>query len=416
MQKIALYILVTVLFAFASNAQTLNGKVLAKDNNQPVGSASVYLSNTSIGTTTNVNGEFTLTNFPSGRYELIVSCIGYEPYQLVVNSNNLLPITIYLKPRVKELEEVTVEPYEKSGWEKYGKSFLDWFIGKSAFASDCRIKNTEVIRFRFRRKENKLEAYAYEPLIIINEALGYEIKYDLTKFEYNYGSGLLYFGGYPFFVDMETKRKGKIRRWDRKRAETYQGSLMHFMRALYRNKISDEGFEVRQILREFNNEKKRVQAILKNRMKGAAVNGSGKIVFTNGNISLGGDTGDSSTYYNRIMREPDTKEILINQLLPGDSIAYAFDSVTAALDFKELLQIIYRGKSEPDEYIKERRQAKANPFIESRLELINKRPVAVIRSGLYYEGADLISYGYWAFSEKMATMLPYDYKPPKKNK
>ena len=69
-----------VLFFLNSRAQKLlRGVVIDAEKNKPVQNASVFLNTTSIGTLTNEEGNFSLT-IPSGRYELIVSSIGYETY------------------------------------------------------------------------------------------------------------------------------------------------------------------------------------------------------------------------------------------------------------------------------------------------------------------------------------------------
>lgn len=400
-----------------SFGQNFSGKIFASDTKLPIQSASIYLSNTSVGTTSNVNGEFTIPNFPSGRFDLIVSCLGYEPYQTTVVSSKLEDVIIYLIPRAKELQEVIVQSYEKDGWTKWGKTFLECFIGNSALAPTCIIKNKEVVKFRYDRKENTLYAFANETLVIENEMLGYNIKYDMVKFEYDLTTRLLFFGGFPLFTQMETKRKGKITRWEEQRSEVYYGSMMHFMRALYRNRISEEEFEVRKLLKQPNLEKQRVTAIMKQRMKGAKQGANGLITYvetdsTTSNIYRA----DSTVYYNRMMREPDEQTIVMNELLPGDSIAYAKDSVTATLDFTDRLQIIYRKKAEPIEFAREYMQAKPNDFIQSVIYLIHQLPIFVTANGMHYQGTDLLSSGFWGWSEKMGNALPFDYKPPPQKK
>jgi hypothetical protein len=397
-------------------AQSFSGIIFSADTKQPVPFASVYLSNTSVGTTSNAQGKFVINNFPEGRYDLIVSCMGYEPYQTTIQSNKLNEIEIFLKPRVQELKEVVVQSYEKDGWSKWGKFFLDCFIGHSAYAANCTIKNTEAIKFRYDKKGRILAAFANEPLIIVNESLGYEIKYDLVNFEYNQTKSLLFYSGYPFFTPIETTKKGKQNRWEKKRLNAYEGSMMHFMRALYRNKIADEKFEMRKLIKVPNDEKKRIQAIVSNKIKVNVASGKSTIrIGSSGSFNTGeNEFSDSSIYYNRILGEPDEKSILINQLLSGDSIAYAHDSTTAALYFTDYLQIIYRGKSEPTEYAKEQMRLDVYKFQESTIQLINNRPVYVTSNGMYHSGTDILSTGFWGWNEKMATMLPFDYKPPKK--
>jgi hypothetical protein len=195
------------LFIFAStctlaNAQSLKGRIIASDTRKPVVSANVFLSNTSIGTTTNENGEFILQHFPAGRYDMVVSFIGYESYTISVQSNKLPDnLDIVIKPKINELQEVILEPYEKNGWEKWGTFFLENFIGTSQLARDCKLLNKDVLKFRMNRKTNTLRVSADDRLQIENRALGYNLKYDLVSFEFNFGSRVLVYQGCESRVD-----------------------------------------------------------------------------------------------------------------------------------------------------------------------------------------------------------------------
>ncbi|MFK4985418.1 carboxypeptidase-like regulatory domain-containing protein, partial [Klebsiella pneumoniae] len=87
----------------------------------PVNAASIYLSNTSVGTVSKEDGSFQIHSFPSGRYDLVVSILGFETYIVAVQSNKLPDfLEIVLKPKVNDLQEIVVEPYDKNGWEKWG--------------------------------------------------------------------------------------------------------------------------------------------------------------------------------------------------------------------------------------------------------------------------------------------------------
>lgn len=405
-----------LLFLFLNyqciQAQSLSGIVLSSETKMPVAFASVYLANTSVGTTTSEKGEFVIQNFPNGRYELVVSSIGYETYQTVVQSNKLEFVTLYLKIRAKELDEVVVQSYEKDGWNKWGKLFLESFIGTSAFAQNCSIKNYKAIRFRFNKKENTLVAFANETLLIENKDLGYLIKYDLIDFTYHFRTSLLFYSGYPFFTPIETGKKRKQIRWEKNRNEAYKGSIMHFMRALYRNTFEEENFELRRLYRIPNTEKIRVKTIMANNFKNtnSSTDRAVKMQLSGNVIQLNGNE-DSTEYYNRILREPDEKNILVNQLLSGDSIAYAYDKTTAALDFENYIQVVYKGKAEPYEYVQYKKQNNTAKNLTSIIHLVNKHPVYVLANGIYYQGNDLLCSEYWAWSEKLATLLPFDFKP-----
>lgn len=391
--------------------QTLRGKVIASDSKQPIHLANVFLSNTSIGTVTNAEGVFVVDRFPQGRFDVVISCIGYETYVTTIQYAQLPAfIEVVLKPKVNILQEVVVEPYEKNGWERYGEFFIENFIGTSALAADCKLKNPETIRFRYNKKENILRAFADEPIVLENRALGYILRYDLKLFEFNYATRIFYFQGYPLFENIETDRKRLLNRWERNRIEAYYGSMMHFMRSLFRNQLIEEGFEIRKLIKISEEEKKRVRNITNSR---TYVNGNGSIIINDS--LLGNGNKDSVDYYRKVMRQPEKMAVLINQLLPGDSIAFAIDSFTAGLYFDDHLQVIYKYKQAPDEYVRMNSlSVQSKTPVVSEIFLPKKNAVSVLANGSYFEGLDLITSGYWGWWEKLATMLPFDYKPPKK--
>ena len=391
------------LFCFIANSQKiLKGVVLDAEKNKPIPNASVFLNTTSFGTVTNGEGNFELS-IPNGRFDLIVSSIGYETHNQTINTSSLSDfITIKLKIKSKMLETVVVEPYEKDGWEKWGKFFLENFIGTSANAQNCKIKNSNVIHFRNSKKNNELSAIADEPLIIENKALGYNLKYQLENFTYNFKTHYLLYIGYPFFQPMKGG-EARQRHWEKKRSEVYFGSMMHFLRGVYRNKINEEGFEIRSLQKIPNTEKQRVRLAYSGNMH-QVKSADGKMIITHINR-------DTADYYDRILRQDDDINVVGKNILPGDSVAYGLDSVTAALDFKNYLLVLYKNKVAPIEY---RQQfPRSGAAMMSQIVLINEKPIEIEANGSYYSPVDLMSTGYWAWSEKIANMLPFDYQPPK---
>ena len=375
--------------------------LVTDEESKPIPGASVFLNNTSLGTRTNEDGKFELL-IPAGKFDLIISSVGYETFNKTITTHGLQDfISIKLKIKEKELDEVIVGPYEKDGWEKWGTFFLQSFIGTSANATQCRIKNSKVIKFRNSKKKNELTAYASEPLVIENKALGYTIHYQLETFKYNFGTHFLLYEGYPFFENMKGN-SGKKVKWENRRSEAYSGSVLHFMRCVYRNRIIQEGFEVHPLQKIPNLEKRRVKMVYERNMK--------RIETANGKSVISIINQDSADYYDRVLKQEDHIDVVGKNILPGDSIAYAADSVTAGLYFENYLLVIYKNKKVPFEYLKEFPEEGVSMM--SQISLQNNRPVVIELNGSYYDPADLVSLGYWAWSEKMATMLPFDYQPP----
>ena len=168
--------ILSVFFLFTvcqsvSAQKNISGVVKSADNGQPVAGASVFLNNTSVGTVTSNTGAFNL-NLPIGKFDLVISSIGYITQVKTISSQESTDhFIIQLQPEVKELQAVVVEPFEKDGWAKWGQLFLDNFIGISSMAKECRIKNKETIRFRYSKTKQIVTAHTTEPLIIENDYL-----------------------------------------------------------------------------------------------------------------------------------------------------------------------------------------------------------------------------------------------------
>jgi hypothetical protein len=399
----------------------LKGTVTDKETGKPLPGASVFMSNTSFGTATKEDGSFILQQLPAGKYDMVVSAIGYETVVLSVQTAAIkIPQPIALQPKAHELEAVVLEPYEKNGWEKWGKFFLENFIGTSALAADCKLKNYQVIHFRNSKARNELTAIANEPLIIENKALGYVIQYQLEQFTYRFRERYLLYTGYPLFKSMDG-RPAKQRRWYKNREEVYYGSVMHFMRSVYRNRLQEEKFLVYRLKKQPNLEKKRVKQLYASGAVQQHRNNTGRgtdmraiVMQPGGGVAVPG--ADSSDYYSRVLRQPDEINLLSAQPLPGDSIAYAIDATTAGMDFPDYLQVVYTGKEEPVLYLQQTMQGGKPGYITSQITLLNKRPLEIYSNGVYYNPTDLLSSGYWGWSEKIAHMLPFDYKPMRSTK
>lgn len=399
-----------VLTGSVAFGQTLRGKVTATDTHKPVASANVFLSNTSVGTVTNEQGEFVIDHIPAGKYDLVVSFVGYESYILSIQSNKLpADLTIGLTPKINELQEVILEPYEKDGWQKFGLFFLENYIGTSAFAQECKLLNKEVVRFRLNKKTNVLTVTSTDRLVIENRALGYTLRYDLVKFEYNFSTRMLVYQGYPLFEEMTTNRERVKKRWIENRQYAYYGSLTHFMRSLYRNKLAEQDFQVRKLIKIPEEEKKRVNLIFQQKTREAMAAAKTRGIVLDKTLGI---DADSLAYYKKVRLAPDSFNVLINTLLPGDSLAYLIDSVVIGFEFSDYLHIIYPKKKTPPEFYRFIHKREMDEPTTSELFRLGDEPILVWPNGSYHEGTNLITSGYWGWSEKMASLLPSDYWPP----
>jgi hypothetical protein len=87
----------------------LRGSVISEETQKPLPSASVYLNNTSLGTITSEQGLFVINKIPSGKFRLVVSCVGYEAYISLIDPRVLSKdFMIALKTKPQELAGFSV--------------------------------------------------------------------------------------------------------------------------------------------------------------------------------------------------------------------------------------------------------------------------------------------------------------------
>lgn len=104
----------------------------------------------------------------------------------------------------------------------------------------------------FSHQGNTLQAAAQEPLLIENRALGYRIKFQLEHFAYTDSSSLLSYQGDPVFEPLTPANEQEVKRWQANRQKAYEGSIMHFGRALYRHQLAQEGFTIQKVIEQKN--------------------------------------------------------------------------------------------------------------------------------------------------------------------
>src|SRR5690606_16405998 len=141
----------------------VSGTVLAETDRQPVPFASVFINNSTVGTTTDENGRFSLSRLSPGKHELVVSLLGYEKFFTVIHVPVEKPLTIVLQEKITQLDQVTITAFDKDGWKKWSTLFTECFIGTSANARRTTLKIPQDLRFRHNNKDNLLEVYAVAP-------------------------------------------------------------------------------------------------------------------------------------------------------------------------------------------------------------------------------------------------------------
>ncbi|MBN1820645.1 MAG: TonB-dependent receptor [Prolixibacteraceae bacterium] len=118
MKKVIVFLFLLLVFQISSKpqvlTQTIKGKVFDVESNSPLPGATVTIvdSNPLKGSGTDAVGFFRIENVEVGRYDILVSYIGYKSYvvrEIVVGTGKEVVLNIGLKESVNEVDEVTVK-------------------------------------------------------------------------------------------------------------------------------------------------------------------------------------------------------------------------------------------------------------------------------------------------------------------
>jgi hypothetical protein len=353
---------------------TITGKVITSNDKKPVANASVFLNNAIVGDKTTDDGAFTLRNVKPGQYTLIVTIVGYETYSLslMAGTKDVALPEISLTSKTIMLQEVSIKP-DPNRLRNYN-DFKRLFLGTSANAQLCKILNPDVVYVDFDTKTGILSASSGDDFIEVeNKALGYLIKYKLTKFSYE-PKGVFYYEGISVFEELKGGRAQK-RKWEKQRTIAYLGSPMHFLRSVIADQIIKDGFQVLRLTRKPNPDYQ-----------------EGKM----GN--------NNYKYIQSLYTKP--------PLTASDFAKRTDQTDLFALGFSDCLYIIYTKKREETDL-----------SVYHPLDIPN-HPVTILsfdepyaffdRNGIIVNPHSIIFEGDWAKS-RMAELLPIDYEPEKAN-
>lgn len=177
-------IAVCILSSFLSISQEIKGTVF-DENKNPIQGVSIYLDGTTTGTSTDLNGEFSIKSQKINT-SLIISFIGYET--IYVNepfkNNNQ---KFYLAVKNESLPEIVIRKELFTRKQKM-RVFKAYFLGKTKAGKLCKIANEKDIEFEYDYDKNILSATSKIPVQIINSYLGYDLSFDIYKFTIHFNS------------------------------------------------------------------------------------------------------------------------------------------------------------------------------------------------------------------------------------
>ena len=108
---IAIFIILFITNHISAQNGQIKGKVIDIANNEPIPFANVLVDGTQMGTTTDIDGKFTITGLQPGYINIRASFVGYQTIissDVLVSNNNVPFIEIKLVPSQVMLEEVVI--------------------------------------------------------------------------------------------------------------------------------------------------------------------------------------------------------------------------------------------------------------------------------------------------------------------
>lgn len=240
------------------------------------------------------------------------------------------------------------------GLAKYGDFFIRNFIGATPNAGKCVLLNPEVLKFYYYKRSNKLKVLATEAVKIANNALGYNIQYQLDSFVYYYNTDVNSYRGYCLFAEMEGSDSLKAV-WAGNRKKAYEGSKLQFMRSYYDSTVVEDGWII-DLLDENDNKK-----------------------------------------FNKV------KDVY-------DTLYYGALDSTMQIEiwYPRKISVTYTKKRPEPEYLKKMGLPKSVPYLISYIDI--KESIAITENGYFYEQKDWVNQGYWSW-KNLGDLLPYDYNP-----
>jgi len=396
--RFSLLILFVLLGCCAIGQNIVSGVVTDEDTGEPIAFANVFFANTRIGVSSDVDGKFKFEGFPSGKYDLTIAYVGYTTYQQALEFNNsTLRVTVALKPAEVRLREVEVKA-DTTGWARNFLTFKKYFIGETKNAKSCTILNPKAIHLYFDKTTNVLVAHAREAIQMENRALGFQLSYYLIQFEVDFTTGRILVFGIPAFQNLTPANKNQQRKWERERLRAYQGSMIHFMRALRMETLEEQGFNVTKLYR-IPNPNRLPQAILNKKISELRTK-----LKTQGVMIV--RKGDSLSYYMEMNSRPALVDSLATDLLQESEIMNERYDVT----YNGLLKVEFKKEKEEIGYLPVVGR-QTTEWQNSVIHFLNG-PTRLYENGYYEDARNVFVENYWAWSEKMADLFPLDYEPP----
>jgi len=240
MKKLLLATLLLIVSLSISAQRYISGHITDAEFGDSIPGVSVFIANTTIGTVSDENGYYKLAIPGPGSYRLTAAHAGHQNMFIDIEPGNHSVVND-IKMKIQELAEVSIVKKVKFRSEDIDL-FWKTILGKYPSKYTIQAINSKAPFFNYNSKTNILNAYCYEPLLIINKETGYLIHYVLKEFTHDYNTNLTYWEGEYRFEELAPKNFKEENSWEKNRKKVYSVSITNFIRSLYSNSLLKNGF------------------------------------------------------------------------------------------------------------------------------------------------------------------------------
>jgi len=236
-------------FSLRSVAQNYNcsveGRVVSQSTGQPLEYVNVYISGTKWGTTTNKAGYYKIKSLPYGNLTVVASMVGFKPQvaTITLKEEQTVEVNFKLEEKSYEINQVVVSGKTPKDWKDNFDEFKKYFLGEGPNTDECKILNPEVINFT-KTESGYLTATATQPIIVLNNSLGYKINIELVSFDWDKEKQTLKYVLESYFTELKDTTGELKKGWMKNREDTYYGSMTDFIKSLIYKTFMEEGFRV----------------------------------------------------------------------------------------------------------------------------------------------------------------------------
>ena len=234
-----IYLLLLIPLALTGQ-RYISGQIIDAEDNQPLPYTTVFISNTTLGTSTDNEGNYRLQIPGEGSYQLTVSFVGYQRVYKDIEPGNT-SIVFNAALQVQELEEVMVSVRVRFR-QRDINLFWNKILGRNPSRRTIQATNPEVVYYYYNAETGILKVTCREPLQIVNYETGYQIQYVLDHFTHDYNTETTDWSYQCNFTELTPENPGQQNNWEQKRENVYHVSLTKFIKSMYNNTLFDDGF------------------------------------------------------------------------------------------------------------------------------------------------------------------------------